>query len=152
MPVGPRVLVPFIILVEAISAREVIVENLIGVQLRELVFTFQFPCIDDLFLQDILAIVRDLIIESVRSTGHEVGSGLLEQVPVLIDAFHIFLRLLILEVVPAEPISILSVLTLSLQPAPVSLDNEGGMLLLFLQDIVDVSCVQVLNEVVLSAH
>ena len=75
-----------------------------------------------LFLQDVLAIITDLIKEIVRSFGLLICAHLLKLVFVLLDLKQVSLSLLVVLVVVADAkFAVLAVLSFGLQSAPVAL-------------------------------
>eukprot|EP00353_Schmidingerella_taraikaensis_P015991 CAMPEP_0185604160 /NCGR_PEP_ID=MMETSP0436-20130131/3078_1 /TAXON_ID=626734 ORGANISM="Favella taraikaensis, Strain Fe Narragansett Bay" /NCGR_SAMPLE_ID=MMETSP0436 /ASSEMBLY_ACC=CAM_ASM_000390 /LENGTH=123 /DNA_ID=CAMNT_0028234903 /DNA_START=567 /DNA_END=937 /DNA_ORIENTATION=- len=80
------------------------------------------------------------------------AASLLEVVAILAYLFEISIGLLVVVELPPHALFLLAVLALGPQSAPVALDEEGGVLALLFDHVVDVPRVQVLNEVVLATH
>ena len=64
---------------------------------------------------------------------------------------HILLRPLIFVLFPCHPLGI-TVISCCLNPSPVSLHKNCGMLKLFVTDVGDIFRIQILDEIVLSFH
>ena len=105
-----------------------------------------------MFSELIFPILSDLVVKVIRSRSHDVGTTLFKRVLVLFDSFQISLSLLVVVVVTTHAHLLLFKFTLGLQAAPVTLNYYHSMLALFLHHVVYILCIEVLNEVILSAH
>ena len=103
-------------------------------------------------MKGVLAIFTDFGIEVVWAGSHEVGASLLKRILIVHDLLQISLRLLVVKVFPLHAHPLIFECTFGLETAPVTLHQDHSMFFLFLNYIVYIACVQVLNEIVLSAH
>lgn len=116
------ILIALELLVETVLPRQVIVVDLHCLKLVDLVFGNFLPLGVHLFLQDVLAIITDLIKEVVWSLGLLICAHLLKLVFVFFDLKQISLSLLVVLVVAAyAEFTVLAILSFGLQSAPVAL-------------------------------